>query len=750
MFENWRHNRVARAAPDVPGNSSTPENTGAERLPVTEWLKQVKEKGSADALPAAPKGNKEKRALAEYLGNVALAAAVGEYKPRSPNEFESALKKYANSRSRVGSRMALLQAKAELDGRDNEGFDKVVAKLESKLHTIIEVAPDADAPAPGAAFSAFVKRNPEAAVASPVAAPASDDAGVDRMTEEELLKGLEGLAPPDEKTPAAAEGGEVDVEAVFDALKKMGTGDESGTDTPGERPKDVPEGFTEKLEDRGAGMLRIISSPDGKQTIGKPATAADIARLGGNVPPPAPREVIVKKSDESTAADEDEDVIAGRAKRIKSDATKRKVEKRAKKATTKAASGEASKPGSGAEGVEERETKIAAAIREVEERAGKGADPALMFQLVGSSLKGADRKLFIERFGEKHHINGTKIENLPPIVSLGESLKDVKAQLGEPDGEIEKKSFWKLPDGRAAMLDRHLVTIAPGGMHELYGTVYEYKDGAFRTMSQEEVDERRAKGVKEDADARKRTRTVERDEIPDRVKGAGREDIERADKDYGLNDAYVAYLEDRHKNIKRGTAFRDAARGLTSDDRERLGEMLVGKEMIEKAFVESAMRDLADEDRRNPKPARRPISRRERAPERPSREERREKDSKEPLTLKQALEKFDQRYFEDSEALGKAYFGATRGMTARNIERFVETLRSDQSVNQEDLEQVVERDRRLEEDGRSDNRRDREGARHEKRSGREGGESRESGRPLSEINANIAVLKARLAKLRGE
>lgn len=79
-----------------------------------------------------------------------------------------------------------------------------------------------------------------------------------------------------------------------------------------------------------------------------------------------------------------------------------------------------------------------------------------------------------------------------------QTVKAVREKLGEPAGAIDGISYWILSNGDAAMLsggapeDRRLQRWGQGGYQKIKGIYYEYKDGSFKKISEDEVSHRRS------------------------------------------------------------------------------------------------------------------------------------------------------------------------------------------------------------------------------------------------------------------
>lgn len=472
------------------------------------------------------KNSKEMKLYMKDLRTAALSVGAGGFKVKDPTSFEKALIKYAEIRSRRSSADALLGATVELDARDVPEFRSRLGHLEERLF--------------GAGFihAANESLKPE----------------IETMSEEELLRGLEGLAPQQETIPATAEKtpsatqaeGELDINAVFEKLKAMG---ERNNEAPKDDPNAIPESFerayTVFQELRRTGTPQEDQIPLASRGL---ISNADYPRFKSFV-------------QERQAA----------AERGKNAAKKERREVRR---------GEA-KPEQSPESAEKKQARLKEVARIFFDRVEKGADATFMYQVAENSLPEKDIRDFkdlLEKNGA--HINGTSGKDMPPFVEAAATHKEAKEMLGRPDGSVGDVPYWNLPGKSAAVFDRpspgfqkYVLTIQDGGVHRFPGGWHEYRDGAFHAIDEETVLARRASAAstrREAAAAQPAERTRPADSPIERT-AAGESGAEASPVDA----ARKMFLRKYHKErMKAGKAFNESTKRLDVDEKLELVEEL--------------------------------------------------------------------------------------------------------------------------------------------------------------------------------
>lgn len=639
MLEHRRKERIARAPAGESG--SDPETPTKTTLSVTEWLQQMNSKGVADAPPAAPKGSKEKRAFTEYMGNLALATVQGEHKPLARGDFEAGIRKFATSRTRMSGKMAMLAGLQEIDARDRAVYMQAITKIDGKLSTLGVASEDTADTSLASVQEAVQKSDVE-------------DSGVDRISEEELLRGLQGLAPKEDagETSGAAdstadpaeggnaeEGGEIDVAAVLEKLKKIGRN---------EPVAGLPDGWEERLVREKDGSVARVAT-NGKDTLRRIATDKDRERLAHTLPDiktdemsaPAPLELPKTHVDEpaepAEPAETDDDIVEARSRRMAAARIRRKQEKKQLRAE-----------GKEKEALEAREARLVDRMQKFFERFERGADPTLMYQLIENTLPRGDIEEFKTRLErQKVHINGATGKEIPDLAMLASNEEEARELFGEEDGRVGEIPFWLLPDERAVILDffrdqRVLRTLPPGGTHH-FGPPegwHVFENKKFRKMTEAEVQQLIARRKS----AAKSTGTIPRNEParprvgtpaeqapqaaraaapaeqPRRAEPVQRQGQEGRARDGSseqprtLEEAKRVFFRAHNKERKKaGKAFREAARGLSEKNRRRLIDFLVDTTDIHREVLETIHRDFERENKeRNDKGERVGTSRLER------------------------------------------------------------------------------------------------------------------------------------------
>lgn len=587
MKESWRpdNGKIARGAPDSgePGDSQPPMETKAEqeggapkeqesgdKIEKTDE-QQIKLMGAAQSeaearfasflgnLPisdgpapyrARPKGknSKEMRLYMKDLRAAALSVGAGGYNVKDSTAFEQALAKYAEIRTRRSAVEALLSATTELDARDVPEFRKRLDHLEEVLCS------------EGFTTSAESFNGP-----------------VKRMTEEELLRGLEGMVPPQEADTDASNAGS--------AESSLGKRQESPANASSDEETPAVKKAFEKL--------RRIETPSAEQIAfaSRGLSDAEFLVLKG---------LVQEKSKKVAEAARS----AAKARRKATEAPRAKTESPEEKLNRiKSLASEFDKFADTATPEDALEKYV-----EIKERLPEGDWGVYKKEVSapGWNVKESDGT----------HISENKTSSYIELIPLGKTVKDMREAFGEPVGEVAGVPFWILEDGDAALLvptgsgdgSRRPQRVGEKGFLSVKGTYYEFKDGAFHTMTEEEVKARQT-AMKNVPRAQKQETTPEKPEeapakeeetvadVPEKGKRVKSSDAQTSEANgsqekWSIGEATRKFWRGINKDkFSQGKAFRLAALGLNTKERQRFINELVDAGNT-RAILESVRLDL--------------------------------------------------------------------------------------------------------------------------------------------------------------
>lgn len=513
---------------------------------------------SKRAGPDIPAGKKAREAFLKGVREVGRNFGPGEHKVKDESIFRAALGKYADYRTRWGGPEAFAAAVSGLDVDDVKAFRERTAGLEQELVEKNLSKPD----------TLEDSKNPR---------PEEASSETERMTEEELLKGLEGLSEPEAASDTVPPHFETAYKRLIEKFRKDGT----------RREDQIP------LASRGV--------------IGNSEYAAFKAFV------------------------DERDAAAERAKQ-------------AAKSTRKSNAGSAGKEkgSSPTESAKDRDARLAALADDFDKQAGAdSARAAELFQDIDATLSKEDREIFIEKVrglgwkvnGDVHQESGSF-----ELIPLGNTAEKLTEALGKPAGKVDGIPFWVLENGDGVILSggpqegRYPQRFQNGGFSEIRGSLYEYKDGVFRKISEKEVAARRAAAItqneRDKAAAKERTKEKgareraqpesERERAESEVRAAERParsearserpearreerpEREGVEKSRSFEEGLKIFLKTYKKERRNaGTAFREAMKGLSDKNRKRLIDFLTDTTDIPRPILERIHRDVDEEYRRD-------------------------------------------------------------------------------------------------------------------------------------------------------
>lgn len=560
MSESPRRERAPRIEDVVDTEVTIDPKTGAEVFRVADEVVRAlpapEKKSSSDAGngtgtgragPDIPKGKRPREMFLNGVREVGRNFGPGGHKVKDESVFRAALGKYADYRTRWGGTEAFAAAVNDLDVDDVKAFRERTTELEKELADKNLSKPDA----------------PESSVNS---RPGEAPGAAGRMTEEELLKGLEGLSEPEAASNTVPPHFETAYKRLVEKFRKDGT----------RREDQIP------LASRGV--------------IGNDEYA------------------------EFKAFIDERDAAAERAKQATKSARK-----------SGAGSTDKEKGSAPKESAKDRDARLAALAEDFDKRAGADSARAMeMFQDIDATLPKEDRDLFVEKIrnlgwkvnGDVHQDPGS-IELIP----LGNTAEKLTEALGNPAGKVDGIPFWVLENGDGVMLSggpqegRYPQRYQDGGFSEIRGSLYEYKDRKFRKISEKEVAARRAAAIAENEQDKaaskeqirekaKRERAQpepERERVEPEARATERSarreervDRDGPEKSRKFEDGLKIFLK-TYKKEKRnaGTAFREATKGLSDNNRKRLIDFLSDTTDIPRPILERIHRDVDDESERD-------------------------------------------------------------------------------------------------------------------------------------------------------
>ncbi len=508
--------------------------------------------------PEIPAGKKPREAFLSGVREVGRNFGPGGHKVKDESVFRAALGKYADYRTRWGGAEAFAAAVNDLEVDDVKAFRERTTELEQEL-----------------ADKNLSK--PEAPESSTNSRPGEAPDATGRMTEEELLKGLEGLSEPEAASNTIPPHFETAYKRLVEKFRKDGT----------RREDQIP------LASRGV--------------IGNSEYAAFKAFV------------------------DERDAAAERAKQ-------------AAKSARKSDGGSAGKEKGPApkESAKDRDARLAVLADDFDKKAGADNSIAMdLFQDIDATLSDEERGIFIEKVrGLGWKINGDvhQVPGALELIPLGNTAEKLTEALGAPAGKVDGIPFWVLENGDGVMLSggpqegRYPQRYQDGGFSEIRGSLYEYKDGKFRKISEKEVAARRAAAIavnEQDKAASKeqlrekakRERTQpepERDRIEPEERAAERPardetrrerpearreeraERESSEKSRSFEEALKIFVKTYSKEKRNaGRAFRDAISGLSDKNRKRLIEFAVETTDIPRPILERIHRDVGDESERD-------------------------------------------------------------------------------------------------------------------------------------------------------
>ncbi|TSC62600.1 MAG: hypothetical protein Athens041674_461 [Parcubacteria group bacterium Athens0416_74] len=544
--------------------------------------------------PDIPAGKKAREAFLKGVREVGRNFGLGEHKVKDESVFRAALGKYADYRTRWGEAEAFAAAVNDLDVDDVKAFRERATELEQELADKNLSKPEVSSSLTGAdGLAETIEKARKDTAAAPQVEQArtfgspEEKAAVDmldglakaagealknasshstnHMSEEELLKGLEGLSEPEAASDTVPPHFETAYKRLIEKFRKDGT----------RREDQIP------LASRGV--------------IGNSEYAAFKAFV------------------------DERDAAAERAKQ-------------AAKSTRKSNAGSAGKEkgSSPTESAKDRDARLAALADDFDKQAGAdSARAAELFQDIDATLSKEDREIFIEKVrglgwkvnGDVHQESGSF-----ELIPLGNTAEKLTEALGKPAGKVDGIPFWVLENGDGVVLSggpvegRYPQRFQNDGFSEIRGSFYEYKDGAFRKMSEKEVAARRAAAITENeqdkAAAKEKAREkgareraqpeAERERAEPEVRAAERParsetrserpEREGSEKSRSFEEGLKIFLK-TYKKEKRnaGTAFREAMKGLSDKNRKRLIDFLTDTTDIPRPILERIHRDVDEE-----------------------------------------------------------------------------------------------------------------------------------------------------------
>ncbi|MHB1086638.1 MAG: hypothetical protein ACYCZ0_02710 [Minisyncoccota bacterium] len=508
--------------------------------------------------PDIPAGKKPREAFLKEVREVGRSFGPGGHKVKDESVFRTALGKYADYRTRWGGAEAFAAAVNDLDVDDVKAFRERATELEQELADKNLSKPDAPKDS----------KNPR---------PEEASGATERMAEEELLKGLEGLSEPEAASNTIPPHFETAYKRLIEKFRKDGT----------RREDQIP------LASRGV--------------IGNGEYAAFKAFV-----------------DERDAAAERAKQAAKSAKKSDAESTRREKGP----APTESAKDRDARLAALADDFDKR-------------AGADSARAAELFQDIDATLSKEDRDIFIEKVrGLGWKVNGD-VHQEPDsleLIPLGNTAEKLTEALGKPAGKVDGIPFWVLENGDGVMLSggpvegRYPQRFQNGGFSEIRGALYEYTDGAFRKINEKEVAARRAAAITEnerdkaaskerikeksarepaqpEPEREKRepeARTAERPAREEARRGrpeAPREERperEGQEKSRSFEEGLKIFLK-TYKKEKRnaGTAFREAMKGLSDKNRKRLIDFLTDTTDIPRPILERIHRDVDEEYERD-------------------------------------------------------------------------------------------------------------------------------------------------------
>lgn len=256
------------------------------------------------------------------------------------------------------------------------------------------------------------------------------------------------------------------------------------------------------------------------------------------------------------------------------------------------------------------------------------------------------------------------------LVNMGNTAKEIREYLGEPAGKVDGISYWLLPDGAAAMLSggppehRKLQRWGEGGFQKIKGVYYEYKDGAFKKMTNEEG-LAREKAMREVPQKPKALKKKARG--PKAARGEGRHTEASVEAPAQIPDSSRAFKrafdkldELRRTGVPRADQIALASRGL-SDAEFTEFEQLVKKRDKEREDQKKAEKAAANTDQSESRTA-------EQAEERAERKEAR--------SFKEMHRIFNKKKREGLKT-GPAFKAAVEGQALDRARKFKKELEED-------------------------------------------------------------------------
>jgi hypothetical protein len=310
-----------------------------------------------------------------------------------------------------------------------------------------------------------------------------------------------------------------------------------------------------------------------------------------------------------------------------------------------------------------------------------------------------------------------KVEKIPPAAPVTPEpipahapTRMPTAMSGRVTVEGKKVDYRVLEDGSAELMrpgKAYADQIAEGGFIEdenRSGAVV-WQDGVFKRLNKAGLQAHRESLKSPDRAARK---LVERTKKNERFEK----------KDSSLSNAYTIFLEGLVDGKQVGTSFEAVALEMRPETRAQLAEMIEKKRGVPRGTLEGVMRTLELQDKK--------LGRDWAADNAKNKVER-------TKAVEKAHATFETLHFNRDKSLVDAYIEAKKGLENRDLLSLVSILREDIDVDQDQLEEVLKKDRQY---ARAE--------RRESESPASGREARGDGRSMEEINAIREAARKRL------